>query len=144
MTLLASVQKLQALALACTSSDVNIRAAPDYPVTNADVLPLSVAHLSTGEGTFTNADTLRFNPVVYVDFHFPRTFTKKAYADMDEICLTYMQRLHGSQIVGGTPPFYIISPVLFSVDSAATYDQIDTFMLRFEVTLKALQVPVST
>lgn len=142
MTVLAAIQRLQALALACSSSDVTIRRAPDYPVEDASALPMSIAHLASGTATVNNASTLQFMPTVNVDFHFNRAFLKEAYADIDEIALTFLQRLAGDPNLNGTVDT-IVFPVSFEI-GVVPYDEIQTLMLRFSVPLKTLEQPITS
>ena len=142
MTILSAIQRLQTLALACSSSDVTIRRAPDYPVEDASILPMSIAHMTSGTGNANNATTLQFMPVVNVDFHFNRAFLKEAYADIDEIALTFSQRLAGDPNLNGTVDT-VVFPVSFEV-GVVEYDAITTLMLRFSVPLKTLETPIST
>lgn len=142
MTVLSAIQRLQALALACSSNDVTIRRAPDHPVEDAGVLPMSIAHLASGTGNTNNATTLQFMPVVNVDFHFNRAYLKEAYADIDEIALTYSQRLAGDPNLNGTVDT-VVFPISFEV-GVVDYDAIQTLMLRFSVPLKTLETPIST
>lgn len=142
MTVLSAIQRLQALAMACSSSDVTIRRTPDYPVEDAGVLPMSIAHLASGTGNANNATTLQFMPIVNVDFHFPRSFLKESYADIDEVALTFSQRLAGDPNLNGTVDT-IIFPISFEV-GVVDYDAVQTLMLRFSVLLKTLETPIST
>lgn len=142
MTVLAAIQRLQALALACSSSTVPIRRAPDYPVEDASVLPMAITHLASGQGIANNATTLQFMPVVNVDFHFPRTSLKQAYQYVDEIALTFSQRLAGDPNLNGTVDT-VVFPYAFEV-GVVDYDEIQTMMLRFSVPLKTLETPTST
>lgn len=142
MTLTAAKQRLQTLMLACSSSDVTIRYAPDNPVTSADVLPLSIAHLASGEGTADNATTVRVLPTIQMDVHFPRAFLKQVYGEIDVLAISFLQRLGGDPTLNGAVD-NIIFPVTFDV-SPDTYDNIETQRLRFEVPVKLRLTPVST
>jgi hypothetical protein len=142
MTILAAIQRLQALALACSSSDVTIRAAPDYPIEDAKNLPMSIAHLASGEGTAVNATDLQFQPIVEVEFHFNRTVMKQAYKEINSVALAFMGRLAGDPTLNSSVDT-IIFPVTFEV-SPVEWDRIQTQALIFSVPLKTLETPVST
>lgn len=141
MTVLAAIQRLQYHALNCSSGTVTIRRAPDHPVEDAGVLPMSIAHLSSGQGIANNATTLQFMPVVNVDFHFPRESLTLAYKNADEVALTFSQRLAGDPNLNGTVDT-VVFPFTFEV-GVVDYDEIQTMMLRFSVPLKTLETPTT-
>lgn len=139
MTILSAIQRLQVLALA---SDADMKIAPDTPIEDASALPMSIAHLAEGEGTASNSTTLRFEPVINVDFHFNRTWLKQAYTQIDNVALAYMARLAGDPTLAGAVDT-IQFPVSFTV-GAVEYDKVTTMMLRFSVPVKTLETPIST
>jgi hypothetical protein len=135
----AAIQRLQAISLACTG--VKIKHAPDKPVDDAAVLPFSIAHLTEGTASADNATTLRFLPIVAVDFHFSRISLKQAYSQIDLIAREYPRRLAADPTLGGAVDT-ITFPISFSV-AAAEWDRVTTLVLRFSIPLKTLENPIS-
>ena len=125
-----AVVKLQQHALALT--DVN--AAPDRPVEDAGMLPLSIAHIMEGSGTADDATTARLLLTVGVDIHVSRGVMKLAYKQIDEIIPEYLKKLAGDPTLGGTVDT-IVFPVTFTV-GPAVWDMIVTQMVSFRVPLK--------
>jgi maleate cis-trans isomerase len=140
MSVESAIQRLQALALACEG--VKIKQAPDYPIDDAAVLPMSIAHIISGTGTANNADTLQFQPTIAVDIHFSRVSLRNAYTQASLIALEYMQRLAGDPTLDGAVDT-IVFPVAFRI-VPATWDDVTTQMLRFEIPLKTLETPTAT
>lgn len=136
-----AVARLQELALDCVVGDIRIKHAPDYPIEDAAVLPMSIAHL--GGGTFQMAsDFGKFFPSVYVDFHVNRINLKRAYAELDSLIYQYCLRLAGDPTLDSTIAT-IVFPVTWSDPAPTQYDQITTLMVRFTVPLKTLETPVT-
>lgn len=133
-----AIARLQDLALACT----DIKSAPDFPVEDATVLPLAIAHLVSGQGTELNATTMQIEPVVNVDFHFARVNIKDAYQRIDRLVPEYLCRLGGDPTLNGTVDT-IQFPVSFTV-VPAQWDTVITQMVSFSVQFKTLETPVST
>ena len=132
-----AISRLQALALQCTSA--TIKAAPNYPIEDASVLPLAIAHLSTGEVNADNSNTARIKPTINVDFHFSRISLKNAYTQIDAIAQEFSARLCGDPTLNGTVST-IIFPISFSV-SPTQWDKIITQMLTFTIPVKVLTNP---
>lgn len=137
-----AISRLTTLALACSSSDVTIRHAPDKPIEDATVLPLVITHILSGEATANNATTCQLEPVIAVDFHFSRIWLKQAYTEIDAVVPAFSVRLAGDPTLNGTIDT-IQFPVSFEV-SPAEWDRVITQMLRFIIPIKTLETPVST
>lgn len=137
-----AIARLQTLALACSSSDVTIRAAPTYPVEDAGVLPISIAHITEGSAELTNKTLTKHFPTVAVDIHYNRQNLKGTYADIDATIPAFVQRLGGDPTLNGTIDS-IVSPITYNV-SAQQWNTVNTIMLRFVIPLKILETPVST
>lgn len=135
-----AIQRLQALAL--SSSDATVRAAPNYPVEDAGVFPIAIAHITEGTTELTNATMTKLMPTVAVDFHFNRADLKKTYTDIDALVVEYSKKLGGDPTLNGAVDT-IVSPVSYNV-SAQTWNTNETIMLRFLVPLKELLTPVTT
>jgi hypothetical protein len=128
-----AVKRLQVLALSCAE----IKHAPDYPTEDAAVLPFAVAHLSSGTASPDNKTTLRFLPIVNVDFHFSRVNLANAYRQASAVALEYSAKLGGDPTLAGAVDT-IVFPVTFDV-AAAEWDRVTTLMLRFSIPLKTLE-----
>lgn len=134
-----AIAKLQDHVLACTT--VSVKLAPDYPVDNAAMLPLSVAHLVAGDGSADDATSTRLRVTANVDVHFPRQSLKLAYQNIDAVAVEYIRRLAGDPTLGGTIDT-IIFPVVFEV-SPAQWDAVQTHMISFAVQFKELTTPIT-
>ena len=134
-----AVDRLQTLALACTS--VNVKGAPSKPVEDAMVLPLAIAHISEGSGSCDDVTTARLLLTVSVDFHFSRVSMKSAYTEINKLIPEYLQRLAGDPTLNAKVDT-IIFPVTFSV-SAAQWDRVTTQMVSFKIPLKFRESPTT-
>jgi hypothetical protein len=137
-----AISRLAALALACSSSDVTIKFAPEKPVDDATTLPLVISHIISGQGVASNSTTLQFEPVIAVDFHFSRISLRQAYTEINAVVPAYMNRLAGDPTLSGSVDT-IQFPVTYEV-TPADWDKVTTQMLRFSVSVKTLETPVST
>lgn len=138
MTIATALTRLQVLALACTG----IKGAPDYPVSDAGVLPLSIAHLVSGDGTAQDATTNQMRVVANVDFHFNRMSLKDAYTKITALVPEFLDRLAGDPKLGGAVDT-IIFPVTFEV-TPTQWDSVATQMCSFAVPMKLRNTSVST
>ena len=134
-----AIAKLQDHVLACTT--VAVRQAPDYPVSDAAMLPISIAHLVSGEGLASNASMTRLLLTASVDGHFARNSMKDAYSKIDKIAVEYLQRLAGDPTLGGTLDT-IVFPVTFKV-TPTQWDAVATQMISFTVQFKELATPIT-
>lgn len=134
-----AIQRLQTLALA--STDVTIRAAPDYPVEGADWLPMSIAHLGIGALTEVEATFATHLLSVFVDVHFSIASLKAAYAQIDLFIPEYLKRLAGDPTLNDTVDT-IVFPVTWQV-LAMEWDQLVTAGVRITVPLKILETPTT-
>lgn len=133
-----AIARLQDLVQACTA--VTVRLAPDYPISDASMLPLSIAHLVEGSGQADTADQTRLLLTANVDVHFSRQSLKDAYQKIDAIAVEYLQRLAGDPTLNGTVDT-IVFPVTFTV-SPAQWDNVQTQMITFVVQFKELTTPL--
>lgn len=139
-----AIAKLQDMSQACTS--VAIKSAPDYPILNADPTPFSIAHIASGRGVAVNSSTLKFLPVVNVDFLFSLVNIKQTYQQTDAISLEYMQRLAGDPTLGGT-----VASIEFGDNMQPTFENVGNVtwgsvtlsLLRFVIPLKTLETPTT-
>jgi len=134
-----AVQRLQTIALAITSETV--RGAPSYPVEDASVLPLAIAHIASGSGQADESTTARLLLTVNVDFHVSRVSMKSAYTQLNNIIPEFLQRLAGDPTLSGNVDS-IVFPVTFQV-SAAQWDRVVTQMASFAVPLKFRETPTT-
>lgn len=130
-----AIQKLQAHALACTST--TIKAAPDYPPEDASILPLAVAYIASGTGQADNATTARLLLTINVDIHFSRVSLKSAYTQINAVIPEYLKRLAADPTLGGKVET-INFPVAFRV-LPAEWGSIVTSMIQFEIPLKFME-----
>jgi len=139
MSLDAAIQRLQALAL--SSTDINIKAAPNYPVEDAGMLPLAIAHIGSGTGTIQEATTtlLLFN--VLVDVHFSLNNLSAAYAQIDLFIPEYLKRLAGDPTLSGAVDT-IVFPVTFEV-LQLQWNTKTTVGPRFTIPLKFRETPIT-
>jgi len=133
-----AIARLQDLVQACTT--VTVRLAPDYPISDASMLPLSIAHLVEGSGQADTADQTRLLLTANVDVHFARQSLKDAYQKIDAIAVEYLQRLAGDPTLNGTVDT-IIFPVTFTV-TPAQWDNVQTQMITFVIQFKELTTPL--
>ena len=127
-----AIIKLQQHALALATE--KIKGAPDRPVEDAAMLPLSIAHIMEGTGQADEATTARLLLTVGVDIHVSRSPMKLAYGQLDNIIPEYLRRLAGDPTLGGTVQT-IVFPVEFTV-RPAQWDTVVTQMVSFRITLK--------
>jgi len=138
-----AIARLQELALVSGTTDgVVIKYAPNYPVDDASVLPLSIAHIINGQTSNDNATTVRLQPTIAVDFHFSRLHLKQTYTEIDAVAVNFSKLLGGDPTLNGTVDT-VNFPVSFSV-TPAQWDTVTTQMLRFEVPVKTLETPATT
>lgn len=134
-----AIAKLQDHVLACTT--VTIRDAPDYPVNDAGILPIALAHLVSGSGQADTADQTRLLLTANVDVHFNQNIIKDAYQKIDKIAVEYLKRLAGDPTLGGTVDT-IIYPVEFTV-TPTQWNAVATQMISFTVNFKELTTPIA-
>jgi len=138
-----ALQRLQVLALASSSSDITVKHAPNYPIDNANLLPMAIAHVGSGEGTAHNATQLTAITNLYVDLHVNRVSLTNAFKQIDAFVPLFRVRLAGDPTLNGSVDT-INFPILWSDPAPVEYDQIVTLMVRFTVPVKTLETPVST
>ena len=138
-----AIRRLQTIAKACTNT--RIRNAPTYPIEQAGVLPMGIAHLVSGQGVFTSASTLHFFPTAQVDFIMSRENLEQAYKESDAIALEFMQRLHGDPTLGGNVETVIATrdqPVTFEV-GPMQWNDVTMHVLSFTIPLKLMKAPTT-
>lgn len=134
-----AIARLQDHVLACTT--VTVKSAPDYPVSDAGMLPIAIAHITGGSGQADTADQTRLLLSANVDIHFARNVLKDAYQKIDKIAIEYLQRLAGDPTLNGTVDT-IIFPVTFEV-TPTQWDAVATQMVSFTVQFKELTTPIT-
>lgn len=135
-----AIARLQAIALACTT--VTIKAAPSYPVSDATVLPLAIAHITGGTGSADDSTSARLLLTVNVDVHFNRQSLKTSYTQINSFIPEYLKRLAGDPTLNSKVDT-IVFPVTVTV-APAQWDQVTTQMVSVQVPLKFLQTPTAT
>lgn len=133
-----AIARLQDLAVACT----DIKHAPDYPIEDAAVLPVTIAHLRQGTFQADDATSNRALDVINVDAHFPRMFMKDTYTRINRFVPEFQTRLTGDPTLNGTVDT-IVFPVSYEV-APAQWDSVTTQMVQFSITVKTRNTSVST
>lgn len=133
-----AIARLQDLAL--TSTD--IKHAPDYPIEDAAVLPVAIAHFRSGQSSADDATAYRALDTIFVDVHFPRVFMKDTYTRINRFVPEFTSRLAGDPTLNGTVDT-IVFPVTYEV-APAQWDAVTTQMVQFSVTVKTRNASVST
>ena len=132
MSLDGAIQRIQALAL--SSTDTTIKAAPDYPVDDATILPLSISYIKGGTAQADDAGTSRLLITLGCDVHFSRDNIKLTYKQIDLFVPEFLKRLSGDPTLNGTVQT-IVYPIAFSV-VPAQFNTIVTQMVTFDITVK--------
>ena len=140
MTIDTAIQRIQTLALA-SSSDMKL--APDKPITNAATLPISLAHIGSGQATAANSTTNVFIPNIMVSFYFNPSWLKTALTQIDTVVPAFSNRLAGDPTLNGTVDT-IVFPVTWTDPAPAELGGIDCLMVEFTIPIKTLETPVST
>lgn len=139
-----AINRLQAIALLYVDPSTSkplIKAAPDYPVGDASVIPLAIAHIADGSLNVDNASDARLLLTVHVDVHFNRQSIKDSYTKIDKFIPDYLQRLAGDPTLNGKVDT-INFPVYFTV-SPADWGSITTQMVSFQIPLKFKESPTA-
>ena len=132
MSLDGAIQHIQALAL--SSTDTTITAAPDYPVDDATKLPLSISYMKGGTGQADDAGTSRLLVNLGCDVHFSRDNIKLAYKQINLFVPEFIKRLNGDPTLNGNVQT-IVFPVPWQV-VPAQFNTIVTQMVTFDITVK--------
>ncbi len=134
-----AIARLQDIIL--SSSDVTIKAAPDYPISDAAALPLAIAHVGNGNLQADNKTTARIITNIFVDVHFPRQLLKSTYQQIDALIIEYARRLAGDPTLNGTVQ-NIVFPVTWEAPAPVQWDSVQTQMVRFTIPVKTLETPI--
>lgn len=141
MTLEAAIIRLQAITKEVTSITPVVKSAPPTPVEDAGMLPMSMAHLGTGQVSPDDASTSRLITDVFVDVHFSLNQLSMAYDQINAFVPDYLLRLTGDPTLNGSVQT-IVFPVLFQV-LTMKWDTIFTIAARFTVPLKFRTAPTT-
>lgn len=128
----AAVQALQSLIL--SSSDTTIRAAPDYPIDDANLLPLSIAYISSGQSTAEDSGSVKMILTLKADVHFSRVSIVEAYKQISKFVPNFLKRLAGDPTLSGTVDT-VVYPVSFDV-IPMQYNMIVTQAVSFSIPVK--------
>lgn len=132
-----AIAALQDHVLACTT--ILVKKAPDHPIDSATMLPLSIAHIVSGQFQADNASTVRSLFHLSVDVHFQRMVIAETYRSIDKFIVEYIQRLGGDPTLGGAVDT-IVFPVMFNI-TPTQWDNIETQMVSFDIQVKTLLSP---
>jgi hypothetical protein len=143
MTILAAIQRVNALALAMTS--VTIKSAPDYPIENADPFPMVITYLQGGTLEFGTADTLYLFPTLAVEFHFSRVNLQETYRQINLVVPEFSKRLAGDPTLNGnvsTVQAGDDNPLAFSV-RPFEWGSVKSQMVLFTLPYKVMETPTT-
>ena len=129
-----AITRLKALALA--STDLTIKYAPSYPVSDATVFPLVITHLSSGEADAI-ADWGELRPIISVDFFFSLIDLKQAYTEADACAIEYARRIAGDPTLNSSVDT-VIFPISWEV-APTEYNGIPALMLSFSIPVKTME-----
>lgn len=107
-----AIQRIQEIVL--SSSDTTIKAAPNYPIDDANILPLSIAYIASGQSTADDAGAMRMMLTLKVDIHFSRVSIVEAYKQISKFIPEFLKRLAGDPTLNGNVDT-IVYPVTFEV-----------------------------
>jgi len=132
-----AITRLQALA---QQTSVTVRHAPAYPVDDASVLPMAIAHLASGRmlGGDATANIQVHN--IGVDFHVNRQSLRQAYAELDTIVPEYIDLLAGDPTLAGAVDTIQIDNVIYNI-APAQWDRVTTLCAFFTVPVKIFSAP---
>lgn len=122
-------------------SSVNIKAAPEYPIESADILPMGITHITGGTGQADNASTARLLLNISTDIHLDRSNMGMAYRQVNSIIPEFLKLLAGNPTLGGQVET-IIFPVTVTVQPAE-WDRVFTQMIRFDIPIKFMEEPTT-
>lgn len=134
-----AIARLQAHAIACT--EVKIKAAPNYPVEDAAMLPLAIAHIASGTAQADNATTVRMLVSLQVDVHFDRSVIKQTYMQIDKFIPDYVKRLCGDPTLNNKVST-IVFPIEYTV-TPAEFNELFTQMVSIRVPVKFMTTPTT-
>lgn len=139
-----AVERLQDFALGMTG--ITIKSAPDYPIENADPLPMCVAYGASGNFYSVNASTLLNFPNIIVEFHFSRVNLKQMAQQINAVIFEYPKRIANDPTLDGSVDTVVMTqgqPLEYTSRPFA-FGSVQTQMLQFTVPVKLLQAPQAT
>jgi hypothetical protein len=137
MSIDSAITRLQSLAL---QTSITVRSAPAKPVSDASVLPMSIAHLRSGEMRGGDTTMNVQMHTVGVDFHVSRISLRQAYTELDAIVPEYMNLLAGDPTLQGAVDTIDLANVTYSIQPAQ-WDTITTLAAFFSVPIKIMGTP---
>ena len=141
MTLEAAITRLQAITKEVDSISPVVKSAPDTPVEDAAMLPMSIAHIGTGTVAPDDASTTRLILNVFVDVHFSLNQLSMAYDQINAFIPDYMKRLSGDPTLDSNTQT-IVFPVSVQV-LQMEWDRLTTVAAPFTVPLKYREAPTT-
>ncbi len=140
MTLHTAVTRLQAISI--SSSDLAIKSAPDYPVSDASVAPFTIAYIGSGEVMATSGTTTRYIVNLYVDFYTNVQILKDAFTKADAYVMEFPRKLAGDPTLGGAVDT-IVFPILITEPARREWNGVQFLFRRFTVPVKILDNPIA-
>jgi len=135
-----AVQRLQDLSLA--STDITIKAAPDYPISDAAVAPFTIAYIGGGEVVASNATMTRYIVNLYVDFYTNVQILKDAFQKSDDFVMEFPRRLAGDPTLNGAVDT-IVFPVTVAAPTRSEWNGVPFLFRRITVPVKILDTPIT-
>jgi hypothetical protein len=123
-----------------SSTDLQIKNAPDYPTDSALQMPQVITHLSSGSGSQDNATSTRLLLNINTDVYLNATVIKLTYQSIDKFAFEFLRRLGGKPNLNGNVDS-IVWPVEFDV-SPSEYNKIPAVLLSFTIPVKILTTPI--
>jgi len=120
---------------------IDIKAAPDYPVDSALILPLAITHITGGTGQADDSTQARLLLDVNCDIHLQRENIAMTYQQINQIIPDFLKRLAGNPTLDGTVQT-INFPVSVTVQPV-DFNGIPTHMVSFAIPLKFLETPTT-
>ena len=125
-----AITRLQQIALECAP----VKSAPQQPPESAAVLPVSVAHIVSGNGEVQSRGEVQMILNIGVDIHVNMQTLKSAYDQMNTIIPAYLKRLAGDPTLNSSVAT-IVYPVTFEI-VATQWNTTPTLMAGFTVPIK--------
>jgi hypothetical protein len=123
-----------------SSTDLQIKNAPDWPTDSAMIMPEVITHLSGGSASQDNATTTRILLNINTDVYLNATVIKLAYQSIDKFAFEFMRRLGGKPNLNGNVDA-VVWPIEFAV-SASEYNKVPAVLLSFTIPVKILTTPI--
>ena len=133
-----AIARIQDIVL--SSTDLTIKAAPDWPTESLSMMPLAITHIGSGSGSQDNATTTRFVLNLKTDVYFDVHVLKLAYQSIDKFIPEFIKRLGGDPTLNGTVQ-NIVFPIEFVVEGSE-FNTVPAILVSFNIPVKVLENPI--